>query len=602
MSVAHIYRVATQYNGTDLFEIDYAQSTNRMYLGHLNYPPTKLIRNSDTNWVFSAITFAPTVVAPTGLTATATTPNTDALNSGAGYFPESCTYVVAAVVDATGVQSIASNGATATNDLTLKKNYTTLTWTAEAGVDRYYIYKARSTGAYGYIGNTTSTSFVDDNIGPDYTQGPVQAYNPFSTALDYPSTVGFHQQRLVWARTNNHPNAIYFSVSGEANYESMNFSAPQRANDAFSFGLVGGTVDAINQLLPSTSLLALTSDSIFNILGSFSYGTQANGAITPTDFISRRQNGRGSSRLKPLLIDSVGFYQSSVGSSIRTLGYQFQADVYDSNDITIFSPHLFQGFTIVSWCYAQEPLSVIWAVRNDGTLLAFTWDKDQQVWGWTVCETNGSVESVSSVFENGESRIYLIVVRNGKRVIERMASAIFVDEDTNCYLDSAITYSFSTPQTQLTNLDHLEGMTIAAVADKNVVTGLIVTNGSVILPIPASKVTAGLPYDTLIETLQIATNGQNGWDVGTKLPDASKALLNLVNSRGVFVGPEDDRLFEIKSRTTELPDQPNMLMNGLYEINLSSKISLLGPSVVVKQTDPLPFTLTGIFLDTDASN
>jgi hypothetical protein len=44
------------------------------------------------------------------------------------------------------------------------------------------------------------------------------------------------------------------------------------------------------------------------------------------------------------VIDNVAFYQTSIGFSIRTLGYEFSTDGYNSNDVTIFSPHLFEGF------------------------------------------------------------------------------------------------------------------------------------------------------------------------------------------------------------------------------------------------------------------
>ncbi|MDB5707856.1 MAG: hypothetical protein JWN66_4972, partial [Sphingomonas bacterium] len=60
------------------------------------------------------------------------------------------------------------------------------------------------------------------------------------------------------------------------------------------------------------------------------------GYISATDFVVRRQNGRGASRLSPLVIDSVCFYQTSVGNGVRTLGYQFETDSIHSNDVTIF--------------------------------------------------------------------------------------------------------------------------------------------------------------------------------------------------------------------------------------------------------------------------
>jgi hypothetical protein len=92
---------------------------------------------------------------------------------------------------------------------------------------------------------------------------------------------------------------------------------------------------------------------------------------------------------------------------------------------------------------------VVWAARDDGKLLAFTWQQEQQIWGWTLCETDGFVESVTSISESGEDRVYLCVRRTisgvSRRFIERMASAFWTTEDDACFMDAAVTYSFTRP-------------------------------------------------------------------------------------------------------------------------------------------------------------
>jgi hypothetical protein len=663
VSIARLYRVGSPFNGAELEEVDFEQSADTMYLAHINHAPTKLVRAGHTDWTFSSIAFAPTIAAPAWLSATASTPNTDSANSGNAYFPQPATYVVTAVDDVSGQESRPSTADGVTNDLTLKRNANSLAWAAVTGATRYRVYKADNTQEFGYIGTTTSLSFVDDNIGPDYSDGPPVGENPFDdgeatvtasvaadvmtvsailsgalaegqtltgtgvtagttvvaqligtagstgtytvtpsqtassttiTAKDlrnYPSTVTFFEQRLLWARTNNRPNAIYGSRSGS--FENMDISRPLKASDAFSFALVSGRVNAVNQLVSTTSLLALTSDSIFKIEGG------QNGYLSATDFMTRRQNGRGSSRLSPLVIDNVVFYQTSVGNSVRTLGYEFSTDSINSNDVTIFSPHLFRGFAIKAWAYAQEPRSVIWAVRDDGKLLCFTWEQEQQVWGWTLCETDGLVESVCVVSEGSEDRLYLTVRRGGKLLIERMAAARWDDVADCCFLDSAVTYQFDTPATVLRNLQHLEGRTVSALADGGVVTGLLVTDGVVTLPAAASKVTVGLPYGATIETLPLAWQGQAGWTIA-KPQTQAKAVVKLVDSRGVKAGPTDATLEPLRSRTNELPGQPPSLMTGLYETYLRADLNN-GARMVVRSDDPLPMTVSAIYLDPSVS-
>jgi hypothetical protein len=563
VSVARVYRAFSPYNADQLAELDYEQSADTMYLAHLQVTPTKLIRTAHTNWTFSTVTFAPTLAAPTGVGVVATQPNVDAANSGNSYYPTDQRYVVTAIDDDTGQESRVSSIVTANNDLNLKRNYNTLTWSAVTGAERYRVYKSDITADFGYI--------------------------------DYPSTVTFFQQRLGWARTSNHPNAAYFSRSGE--YENMDISRPLKASDALSFALLAGKVNAVNQLVPMSNLLALTSDSVFSINGG------SDGFISPTNIVTSRENGRGGSRLNPIVVDDVSFYQTAVGSAVRTLGFRFETDGYASNDVTIFSPHLFKGHTIVSWAYCAEPLSVIYAARDDGILLAFTWQQEQQVWGWTLCETDGLVESVCSISEAGEDRLYLVVKRTvqnvEKRYIERLATSIWDEVGDSAYMDSAVTFSFTTPTALLTNLQHLEGKEVVALADGAVVDGLTVTAGSVTLPAPASQVTVGLPFTAIIETLPLAIQTSKGWTLA-KPQQIATAVLKVKDSRGFLVGPSDDKLVEPRPRNNEPFGSAPDMMSGYVEAILKPHISNV-VTVVVQSSTPLPLTVTEVLFDPKVS-
>jgi len=591
MSCARVYRVGTTFNGSELAEVDYEQSADTMYLAHIDHAPQKLVRADHVDWSFSDLTFAPTIAAPGGVTATATQPNVDAANSGNASFPQDAKYVVTAIDDATSQESRPSSTVTANNCLSLVRNYNTVAWSAVTGAERYRVYKANNTGSFGYIGTTTSTSFRDDNIGPDFSVGPPEAYDPFPAAGDYPSTVCFYEQRLIWARTTNNPNAVYASRSGD--YENMDISRPLRDSDSFSFRLVAGRVNAVNQLVPLDSLISITSDSIFKITGG------QDGYLSPATFNSRRQNGRGGSRLNPLVVDSNAFYQTSVGNTIRVIGYEFETDSTQSNDITIFSPHLFRGFNITRWAYAQEPRSVIYAVRDDGKALCFTWEKEQQVWGWTVFETEGLYEDVAVISESGEDRAYWLVRRNGNLLIERSAAAEWDGVENTCFLDSAVTYAFPTAATVCNNLDHLEGLTVSAIADGSVVSGLVVTDGKVTLPDAASVVTVGLPYTAAIQTLPLVIEGKSGMTLA-KPQTAGKVVLRMIDSRGVKAGPSEARLETLRQRTNELPGDPNALKTGMYEVTMKHEISD-GVSVWVQSDEPLPMTVTGIYFDPSVS-
>ncbi|KUR73334.1 hypothetical protein [Novosphingobium sp. Fuku2-ISO-50] len=595
MGASRVYQAGSPYNGVELADLDYEQTADTLYLAHLSHPPTKLVRSSNTNWSFNTVQFTPTIAAPASCTISATVADTDVANNGLNYFPETAKYCVTAVDDNTTEESRASPTASAYNDLTLKRNYNTLTWTAASRATRYNIYKADNTQFYGYIGTTTSLTFIDDNIGPAYTQAPPMANNPFSSAGNYPSTVTLFEQRSIWARSTNVPHGIWTSKSGLI--ENMDYSTPLRADDGMSFAIMAGRVNSVNQLTSTTSLLALTSDSVFAIAGSAG-GGPLNGSTPPS---IQRQVGRGSSRLPPLVVDNVVFYVPSIGCSIRSLGYNYVINGLRANDITIFSPHFFEGHTIVSWCYSQEPRSLIWAARDDGALLCFTWEQEQNVWGWTLCETAGNVLSVCSITENGEDRVYLIVERTiaGKTscFVERMVSHLWDTPSDCCFLDCAVSASLAAPQSTFTGLWHLEGCTnVAGLADGVPVSGLTVTNGTITLPSSigtASNVSFGLPYEVDIETLPLRiTMPGAGSNIG-RMQNPAKAVLTLRETGPIEAGIGSQDLFPVVPRAT---DAPNALYDGTYQVTMDNKVRD-ECTVWIRQTAPMPFTLLGVAVD-----
>ena len=600
MGVSRVVRVGARYNGVDLNEIDFEQQADTMYLAHLDYPVTKLTRTAHDAWAFSTVFFGPDLTAPGSLAVTAYVNNTDSENGGNAYYPRAAHYTVTAL-DVNGVESRANATVQAVNDLDLKRNYNVFTWASVTGAERYNVYKADNSQFLGFIGTTAATSFTDDNIAPDLTKAPPEAYNPFTGTGNYPSTVTFFEQRLFLGRSRNNPNAIWGSRSAE--FENFDQATPLRADDSIALAANAGRVNAINQLVSTTSLLALTSDSLF-IVDSGAEGGYLTASPPAT---VRRQIGRGSSRLSPLVVDNVVFYQPSVGAGVRAINYKFEMDSLTSDDVSIFSPHFFSGMSIVSWCFSQEPRSVIWAVRDDGKLLCFTWEQAQQVWGWTLCETDGFVLSCCSIPENGEDRVYLIVRRtiNGveRTFIERMASHLWDDVEDCCYLDCAVSYAYDRPRETFYNLWHLEGQTVWALAGGFVVKDLVVSGGKVVMPEevgPVSKLTIGLPYDVDIQTMPVMFNGPLGSNAGRK-QQAGEVVVHLRRSRAVKVGSgkadgSEGKTYPIKPRSSEPWGVVDRLMDGKYLIDVPNVVA--GEvSVYVKQSDPLPLTLLAVYLD-----
>jgi hypothetical protein len=180
----------------------------------------------------------------------------------------------------------------------------------------------------------------------------------------------------------------------------------------------GRQVNEIRHLLDLGGLIVLTSGGEWAVQGN------ASGIITPTDINMKQYSYNGVSDIIPIIIGSNAIYVQDGDSIVRDLGYDYQVDGYRGTDLTIFSSHLTDGYTIVDWAYQKLPHSIVWAVRNDGTLLGLTYVRDQEMIAWHRHDFDGTVENVVSVREGDEYAVYLTIKRtiNSKtvRYIERM--------------------------------------------------------------------------------------------------------------------------------------------------------------------------------------
>lgn len=586
MSVARIHKIYTPYNGVELSAVGYEQTNDVMYTVHVDKPVKRLSFMGYNDWPWTDVTFGPTISPPTATTVTPVGSTSDP-----GYTPTLYSYGVTAISDTLGQESRVSNIVSATNDLTLDGHYNHVYWDALPGASRYVVYKEVN-GVYGYIGGTEGLSLIDRNIIADLSNTPPRAQNPFAAAGDYPSTVTFHDQRLLLGRTKNKPNRIDGSQTGD--FENFDFSRPARDDDAFSQALVGRRVNAVNQLISSGSLLALTADSIYSITGG------QNDPIGPNAFLPKKQSGRGVSRLRAIEVDEVVFYKPAQGSRVRALNYTFELDGYRSNDVSIFSPHLFKSDQIKAWAFQGEPYNCIWAVMHSGRLLCFTWQQEQQVWGWTVCETEGYFEDVIAVTEGGADRVYVVVRReiNGvkRRFYERMAVPHTNDITEACPVDCAVTQVYKTPQTVVRGLDHLNGHAVVAYADGYAVEGLTVANGFVTLPQAATIVSVGLPFTCLLETLPLVLASNRG-SMHVNRQTFGAATIRTIDTKGLEASVDGANWEPMSEREG---DEPMGFLPTLgdkdYRVPLTAHWSNRA-TVQIRQTKPLPVHITGLFLE-----
>ena len=474
MGFARVYILATPYANSELFDVGYEQAADVMYLTHVSHPPYKLSRYGNANWTLNPVDFGTLAIAPTNVTATAS-----GSTSASGYSAKTYDYVVTTIDATTGQESLQSVNAECVNDLTIDGHTNLVSWSAVANASRYSVYRLES-GVYGYIGSTVNVSLPDQNIGPDTGNTPPGNTTPFSGANLYPAIVTLHQQRAIYGRTNTGPSSIYTTRS--ADLENLNTSFPLKVDDAITLNLVARQVNSIQNLVSlNAALVALTQDAIFSVAGG-------DGGVLVGNNIPdiRVQSYRGASKVRPVTIDETIFYTTAKGSAVRTLGYTFESDGYKGDDITVYAPHFFRGFQVVEMAWAEYPTATLWCVRSDGALIALTWQAEQNVWGWSLCQiAGGFVESVAAISVGAEDVPYFVVRRmidgTQRRYIERGGSSLWTDHTQAVYVDCASAYT-GAPATGLIGLQHLEGEVVDVLADGFVLKAMTVRNGMIMFP------------------------------------------------------------------------------------------------------------------------
>lgn len=583
-TVASPYEIVSPYSGADLFGLHYAQDSDVLTLAHTLYATRQLARVGATNWTLTSVSFAPTLAAPTGFTVTATVATATNLS------PQ--TYVVTAI-DSDGLtESLASTAVTVSNNLSLAGNYNTVSWSAHATATRYNVYKKRG-GTFGFMGQTTGLSIVDDNVLADTAQSPPENIITLNTATgEYPQAVTYYEQRRWFAGTANNPQTTYATRNGtESNLTS---SVPSQANDALRFRIKAQQQNAIRHLLPLTDLLALTAGGFFRI---FADGSPS---ITPDALSVKPQGYSGASNVQPVLTSASILYVQAQGSRVRELAYAGDAsETYKSTDLSVMAPHLVDGYTLVDMAYTQAPMACAWFVRSDGALLGMTYVPEHQVFAWHQHDTDGTFESVCSVTENNEDVLYCLVKRTigarTVRMVERMKTRFYgtaVKADA-FIVDSGLQHS-GTAISTINNLHHLEGKTVSILADGAVKTQKVVTGGQVTIDTAAAKISVGLPIEADIETLLLSMQQQPASGQGTA-KNVDKVYLRAHQTTGLQVGPDADNLRTVPMRSNEPYGTAPRLRSQEIGVVITPQWNQNG-SVFVRQSEPVPTTILSMAL------
>lgn len=462
----------TPYTHTQLSALRFAQTPGTITIVHPEHAPAQLTRVASNQWALADINFAAPagVLAPENFVGTIddtgiaswsngqsyplnrlikrtdviyrciqshTSSATNAPGTGADwedYWAIKGTggddggfwYVVTAV-DADGNESPASTPVkmdSSQNPLSPTWRNVLFTWDVVVDAVQYYVYRSQSSefgyrrilsvapGGYAADTNPLNTAYISTD-GP-----PVQNFF-FDQAGEYPSTVSFYQQRLLFAASTDSPDTVWASVTGKP--FDFNVRFPIQDDDAISWRQLSRQSVEIRHLVEiGRRLVAFTNVGEYIVTGADD-GVLRPGEVNPTLYSYNGANG-----LEPIVIDNTALYVQARGSRVLRISPEYQ-DEPAGSDLSLLATHLLEGYEIVSWAYQEVPNSLVWMVRNDGALLCLSYVREAGITAWSKCDTNGFVKSVCCVPEGGEDAVYIVVIRNGLQYIERMTDRLASD-------------------------------------------------------------------------------------------------------------------------------------------------------------------------------
>lgn len=330
----------------------------------------------------------------------------------------------------------------------------------------------------GVIVSGALVAVIIDNAGEGYVAGDTVTISGDGSGASAVATIGpqtgtypavptYFQQRRGYGYTLNEPDTYFFSQPGA--YKNFDTRIPTIPSDAIKGNPWSQQVNGIQSMLNRPGgLIVFTGKEAYQLTGNggSSFNPQP---ITPSTQQVQPQAFNGChDHVQPIGADSDILYLQSKGSIIRDLNYNYIMNSYTGADLTLNSSHLFTGYQILEWAWAEEPFKTVWMVRSDGVMLCLTYVKPQEVAGFTRHDTNGQFVSVCSVVEPAlelshgtltletdfVDAVYVATKRNpspgAAYMIERMDDRLWsAVEDTWC-VDCGLRLDQPTPDATLT--------------------------------------------------------------------------------------------------------------------------------------------------------
>jgi len=315
----------------------------------------------------------------------------------------------------------------------------------------------------------------------------------------YPTAVTFHQQRLWFGGTTAKPQSIF----GSKTDAFEDFTTGNNADDALEYAISSYKVNQVQWMSSTEVLIVGTSGGEFKVFGG-------NAALTPSNVQVTRQTSYGGQNIQPRHVGYQTLFIDGTGTKVRSYEYQFNQDIYESEDLTFLAEHITSG-GIKEMAYQATPDTIVWAIRNDGVLIGMTYDKARQIVGWHRHTTDGTFESVAVIPITSRDEVWVAV----KRTIDGATKRYIEYFDPNINVDCGLQYAGSATAS-ISGLTHLEDKSVSILGDQAVYPDATVASGAITLGSTVSAADIGIKYTSTLTTMPVEGANPAGTAQGRK--------------------------------------------------------------------------------------
>lgn len=626
----NIYEIPSPFTADDLtntdgtFALQYAQTGDVVYIAAPNRQPRKLSRFGPTEWTLVAVDFDPPPfealnATTTTIYASAKTGNVTLTASAALFTAGHVGQVIYLgekdVRDTVLWQAAVASIAISDERRSDGKNYIALTAGTTGNVKPTHTAGAEFDGdpgvqwqfmdpGYGYVEVTayTDSTHVDARVLSQLPSGTVSsgqatsrwAFQAWNGIDGYPTSVTFFRERLVWARDQT----LWFSVTADFENYAYDVSGQITADAGFDRTISSDTNNAIRWMSPDDILLVGT-------VGDEWACTKATTSdpFGPDNCEIKRQSKYGSSKVMSQRVGGVTMFVQRAGRKIRAMEFRFERDGFQSDNICAFARHATTS-GVVDMAYQQEPYSILWLCRSDGTLVACTFDREQDVVAWHRHPlSEGDIECVECIpAPTGRDDLWVIgkftIDGSTKRYIGFLEAE--ADDQTEqpdwFYVDFGLTYTGTAPTGVISGLDHLEGKEVWVLYNGAWHPNRTVSGGAITLQYTwttSKTIQIGLPSRAVLETMDIDSGSVSGTSQA-KIKRPHVVNVRVIDTLGLKAGPSEAVLEETSYRTPSMPmDQAPPPFTGDLEVEWPADYDKAMRIVIVKDR-PMPGTVAGL--------